>query len=819
MTLITDPDSLSQGALTAVADLRFGVDTTASGRTISLDSVGSNLPTVADNDYIHVRGANDSENNGLYIVNDATPVATAIVVDKVSGNNPVNATAADNVNGVVYGNTTTKVSVAIIPDTKEVYLPEQGNLDADGVTLQALYSFLKEEWKDDNDLIAYPFPMVAITPEQFEFVEDWVPADSALDTPNIRSKKVIRTGGWSEIDSTDELLAQYAGIITLGSFEDDTADTAYYQFGTDATVDNSVNFTFAGPVNEAVQTYNNIGNPDTWTLVDGGGGNDTATRATGSFITDGFKVGGQVTITNATTPANNGTYTLLDVAALTLTVATASWNTAGADTAALVSVDNRNAMDVFIRVRDADPNGKLYDFSDLTAIGLSTLTNKAERFPLANATDLKIAETDANIGSNTPYTEIEVKYLDAAFSREIDTAGAANHREFGILIDVGTYSDSNGVTNGTTLVTSAGFNTGITLGDYTGGTLIIHDNGNPGTPADVTTHTISGTPVNNAGTLEITLTAALTGTHSNVSFTMQRATPVTATIEQIYEKVQYQLRQTSDIDFELGTTVIGRTADELLTFVGDALTFGSVGSPPNNPNGGGSGVIVIGFDTNDTNDITQVDNSGVARNFPFVAAGTITFNSNLVNDTGPAEYWMYFTYTATTSSTTAAMTAVSGSFGTITGTADLPTVADQDYLNVTGFPDPENNGIFQVTDAAPTTSAIDVTRLDGATLIADAGPQTISLEQNPVNSPDAIIVNNNSGSPITGTISSGSVAFDFDYTNNTQGGRTGNTDAPITIRAIGTDTAQFVETTGTITESTGQSFSLVAALERNYSNP
>ena len=80
MPLITDPDSLSQGASTAVADLRFGVDTTASGRQISLDSAGANLPAVADNDYIHVRGADDSENNGLYIVNDATPTTSAIVI-------------------------------------------------------------------------------------------------------------------------------------------------------------------------------------------------------------------------------------------------------------------------------------------------------------------------------------------------------------------------------------------------------------------------------------------------------------------------------------------------------------------------------------------------------------------------------------------------------------------------------------------------------------------------------------------------------------------------------------------------------------------
>ena len=57
------------------------------------------------------------------------------------------------------------------------------------------------------------------------------------------------------------------------------------------------------------------------------------------------------------------------------------------------------------------------------------------------------------------------------------------------------------------------------------------------------------------------------------------------------------------------------------------------------------------------------------------------------------------------------------------------------------------------------------------------------------------------------------------YDNNVQGGRTSGTNADIVLRAIGLETAQFVEATGTITRATGQVFSLVAALERNYSNP
>ena len=45
------------------------------------------------------------------------------------------------------------------------------------------------------------------------------------------------------------------------------------------------------------------------------------------------------------------------------------------------------------------------------------------------------------------------------------------------------------------------------------------------------------------------------------------------------------------------------------------------------------------------------------------------------------------------------------------------------------------------------------------------------------------------------------------------------TDADIVIRAIGEDTAAFVEVFGTITRATGLTFSVVAPLERNFTNP
>lgn len=87
--------------------------------------------------------------------------------------------------------------------------------------------------------------------------------------------------------------------------------------------------------------------------------------------------------------------------------------------------------------------------------------------------------------------------------------------------------------------------------------------------------------------------------------------------------------------------------------------------------------------------------------------------------------------------------------------------------------------------------------------------------------PNAIIVEDADSNPIAGNISGQpSISFTYDYDGNTQrGSGSDGEDAPVTIVAIGLDTAQFVRVDGTITRSKTNNFSLVSALERNYSNP
>lgn len=101
-----------------------------------------------------------------------------------------------------------------------------------------------------------------------------------------------------------------------------------------------------------------------------------------------------------------------------------------------------------------------------------------------------------------------------------------------------------------------------------------------------------------------------------------------ATLEQIYTKIQYLLRQNSDIDSGAGT-VIGKTADELCYFVGDTLYTTQ-------------SVFIDNIQSADLNRIVFVDQGGTQRQYPFASAGTLNFNSVLTAG-GTGYYRMYFT--------------------------------------------------------------------------------------------------------------------------------------------------------------------------------
>ena len=195
-----------------------------------------------------------------------------------------------------------------------------------------------------------------------------------------------------------------------------------------------------------------------------------------------------------------------------------------------------------------------------------------------------------------------------------------------------------------------------------------------------------------------------------------------ATLEQIYTKVQYLLRQNSDINTG-GTAGVktGKIQSALLNFVGDTLVTST-------------SVYVDNILAADSNRIEFYDDSNTLRTNPYTTSGTMSFNTPLVG--AGSSYRLMFT---------------------------APPGAGNDF--------------------------------------GESG---------------AITVNNAAGTPITGTISSGSISFDYDYDGNVQGGATAGTDRAVTLIAIRPGSGKYVAATGTLSRSKAISLSCVAESDRVY---
>jgi hypothetical protein len=502
--------------------------------------------------------------------------------------------------------------VVVTTGTKTIQLLVAGNLDdtspgqESGVTLQAVYSFLKDRWMDQSSLNKFRFPMKAIYEAKFLMENSWNWADA-------QTRDLIRDAGWREITG-----AEYATIISLGVMDDDAADQAYYQNVAGKASTGIDVFDKTGRLNEPIQIY------------DGG------------------------------------------------------------------SNDYRSYLKAFLREQ-----GKTFDqYNLLVAQGFTALTYIAYRLPLANAADIKILFTDTDIsggGAIAPFTTMTLQYY---VGTRFETWDAAQ-----------TYVADDVVRS--------------SLGRWYR-CILGHTNQEPP----------------NVTYWEVYPGEKQIGTNYyafNREIRCDAAAKADA--EELYAFAQFKLRQTGNVNddplIEGYGDVIGRIANPLCYFVGNTLH-----SSP--------GVWFHNFDPNITNDLVMwaidqaaagvggVDSENLPKSstsytFPFVAAGTLVFNTDLVNDVD-AEYWMYF---------------------------------------------------------------------------ADAGG-------NLFDSANAILVNDNGGSPIQGLISTQNIAFDFDYTNNAQGGRTPDTDAAIFIVAMGLAGAEWVLGSFTITKATGLTFPVNAPTERNY---
>ena len=169
--------------------------------------------------------------------------------------------------------------------------------DGTGVQGQALYSLLKDRWKEMTGLTRYDFPMLSITNEQFEFIDGWTPYYNNGSSNTTR--KLIRTAGWSERNAAGLVTQTNSGIITLGTLG--LTDQPYFVQNS-STIANTTNTNYTGPVNEAVTIF--AGLSATQGNVSTSSGTLTVKNLDGGI----FKTNDVVNITNTGSTNLDGTY-------------------------------------------------------------------------------------------------------------------------------------------------------------------------------------------------------------------------------------------------------------------------------------------------------------------------------------------------------------------------------------------------------------------------------------------------------------------------------------------------------------------------------
>jgi hypothetical protein len=446
--------------------------------------------------------------------------------------------------------------------------------------------------------------------------------------------------------------------------------------------------------------------------------------------------------------------------------------------------DYRGYLKVYCRIYQ-----KTYAFSQLSEIGVSTLTYQAYRFPLANGADVKITHTDANIIGNTPYF------------------GTATHSDTDGAVDVG---DATFTSTGSFVAGDVGkwicIDSGTNAGCYKIITYTNEDSVEVDRvfPASGTNIAYSINPIGMSVSWYTDPQARNIGGSNKNFHVIINANDGTA--EQVYEFIQYLLRQNKDIDYGVGTQ-IGQKTGALLRFVGDTLYTQAVTE---------GGVFIDNYKATDVNRLVFIDDLVAECTFPFVAVLTLNFGDNLVNDAS-AKYWVYFTnddsgdnlgYDYGTANAiivnsneafTTTHRACSASNVATIKTALNHGLVTGDGVNVSGMTDATYNGNFIVLSATSTSFTYALTHAEEVETADTAGTIKPNMTE---------LINGATSKQMT-----------FAYNSNVQRGTGSNaTDAPITCVAIGLSTGQFVKATGTVLKSTSNTISLVAPLERNYQN-
>jgi len=696
----------------------------------------------------------------------------------------------------------------------------------DGVTKQALYSFSKTQWKNDfdpnstgDDLIRHEFPFEGITREQMELGGGSAHAD--WDYFSERTRRLIRTGGWASKDTANTNEREDTGIVTLGTLPSTTQ--VYYQPTSVTTT--KVDFVLTGPVNQAIKIFE-AGSTEF------GGTDNTRTflklfaRAkgqtyAGSQISD-IGVSSLETIVNrfplatATDPAivtfdgslENGESPWATVDTIGTAETSKNFTNNSDGTATITATQDYTATDLAVG-----------DTIDITAP-----TSHAGRYTvsgniIAAGCDINILEDGNSLGNASGTLDFQ------AYSTVVDPTNASETD--GVLADV------DGDTGTLTTVTGNFTTAGVAATDYvriTAGTgplgvykIVSVDS--------ATVLTLDTSDVTGGFTGETGMTFVVVGPGMYLQYKN--------------EDIASVVPGNTSINFSSGTG--GGGEDQITTTGGTwstSIGLGTVITVANAEDSGNNTSYTVKARTSGTV-LTLASTDTVVANAADTTA-TFTGKINFVRAVGSDSYgfkWRLFGNGGLASECFEYVQRRLREAGNIDEGGNSTELGNGDVVDLLmSYTAPNGIGLNMIIDNLAIADVNNVTFNDntgtnrvfpfvaGGTILPNINLQNDADAEytmfftnaggNQYSTNSAIIVDDNSGTDIAGLVSaSSSIAFDFDYDGNTQGGRTAATNAPITLVGIGLSTAQFVIVTGTITRSTTNSFSMVSSLERNYSDP
>lgn len=480
-------ESLSEVVSVGTPD--SGNDTLAlgSGQVAAID--------VGVGDFVTIAGADDTNvANGTFSV-------TAVSTDTLSfasSASPALTTTADGFtifksdasgNALIRGSyRTSEITViAVQPDgtktkTIKFNITENGALEnaGTGITGQALYSYFKFLWKNVQSITQFDFPMLSITNEQFEFINSWYLDDAStinqklvlasssfavnftssteftssvsdvdlrklqagdnitiqggsnngttaavgsvgysrstgvytvsvsagtfsntgsdtitsIDTVvNVTPSNLIRTAGWTVQNNSGEYQKlYYSGVITLGTLVDET-DTPYY-VQRDALTAGTNDTKYSGPANEGVRirsvadARSSAANVAI-TYTAASSASTIAENTTTKIDWTAFEEGDFIEITDASVTSSGITGVLHEITAVdSITGITVNSTFGGNDSTTGSALIEADFAGTFKIF--VRELGKTFADADLDDIGVSEMTYIVYRFPVTNSSDADV---------------------------------------------------------------------------------------------------------------------------------------------------------------------------------------------------------------------------------------------------------------------------------------------------------------------------------------------------------------------------------------------------------------------------------------------